>query len=78
MLRSKIKADLTSLAEKWPSSLVSRDKISEFSGGTLHPRTLANLDSKGEGPKRIRIGRKVVYQVTDLCEWLSDRSQKLK
>jgi len=78
MQQNNNQLDLTSLARKWPSSFVSRDRVAEFSGGILHPRTMANIDCKGEGPKRIRIGRKVVYPVNDLCEWLSKRSCKLE
>ncbi|WAC08054.1 MAG: hypothetical protein OS130_02340 [Thermodesulfobacteriota bacterium] len=70
--------NLTAMAAKWPSEFVSRERVSEFSGGILHPRTLANLDSKGEGPKRIRIGRKVAYNVHDLCDWLAKRTQNIK
>lgn len=69
------KTNFSSLAKKWPSSFVSRDRVSEFSGGIIHPRTLANLDCKGEGPKRIRVGRKVAYEVKELCNWLSKRAQ---
>jgi len=70
--------DFSSLSKKWPSSVVAREKVSEFSGGILNPRTLANLDSKGEGPKRIRVGRKIAYEVNELCNWLATRSQEVK
>lgn len=66
------------LITKWPSVFVSRDKVGEFSGGILHPRTLANLDCKGLGPKRFRVGRKVVYEVKDLCDWLAARACKIE
>ncbi|MGO9017268.1 MAG: hypothetical protein ACLQVJ_02860 [Syntrophobacteraceae bacterium] len=70
------KLTFQTMAEKWRSPYVSRDKVGEFSGGILHPRTLANLDCKGEGPKgRIRIGRKVAYDVNELCKWLAARSK---
>jgi len=65
--------DFISLAHKWPSAIVSRDKISEFSGGLLHPRTMANLDAKGLGPKKIKVGGKVAYPVEELCEWMASR-----
>ena len=68
------KPDFKSMAEKWPSSHVSREKVSQFTGGILNPRTLANIDCKGEGPERIRIGRKIAYKVEDLCDWLSERA----
>ncbi|MDI6797108.1 MAG: hypothetical protein QMD09_09185 [Desulfatibacillaceae bacterium] len=68
-------ASFGSLAEKWASSVVSRSEVSRFSGGVLHPRTLANLDSLGKGPSgRIRVGRKVCYPVTELVNWMEARS----
>jgi hypothetical protein len=38
---------------------------------------LANLDSLGEGPKRMRVGRKVAYMTEDLLSWLELRTQIL-
>lgn len=64
------------MAERWPSSLVARDRISDFTGGLISPGRMANLDSQGAGPRnRIRVGRKVAYPVTDLVEWLTQRAQ---
>lgn len=62
------------MAEKWPSPIVARTEVARFSGGILHPRTLANLDARGEGPKtRIKHGRKVAYPVDALIEFLRKR-----
>lgn len=72
-------SSLSHLAEKWPSSIVSREKISDFTGGALSPGRLANLDSMGQGPEeRIRIGRKIAYPVSSLIPWLEKRAQKLE
>jgi predicted DNA-binding transcriptional regulator AlpA len=35
---------------------------------------MANLDSKGEGPPSVRIGRSVAYPVRPLIEWMRQRS----
>jgi hypothetical protein len=66
-----------SLRDKWPSTIVFRGKVNEFSGGVLNPRTLANLDSKGEGPKgRIRInGKRIAYTVESLIAFLEEHSE---
>jgi len=67
------------MAEKWNSPYVARDKVGEFSGGILHPRTIANLDCRGEGPKgRIRIGRKVAYDAIELAKWLASRAKEVE
>ena len=74
MQRDKM-IDLSYLADKWPSGIVARTKVGEFSGGILNPRTLANLDSQGLGPKkRIQIGNKIAYPVDSLIEWLQGRA----
>lgn len=68
--------DLSSLTTNWPSSYVARCSISEFTGGGITPKRMANLDSLGEGPSgAIRCGRKVLYPVKNLVRWLEKRSQ---
>ncbi len=69
------KIDLRILEEKWPSGIVSRDKSDDFTGGTIKPKYLANLDSLGLGPKgRFRVGRKIAYPVKNFVKWLEDRA----
>lgn len=63
--------DLSALAAKWPSAVVVRSKIEEFSGGLYTSGTMANRDSAGDGPPRITVGwRKVAYLVAPLIEWM--------
>ena len=70
------KSKFASLADKWPSTFVAREKVAEFSGGMLNPRTLANRDSKGQGPEgKILLGkRKVAYSVDALIKYLDEIS----
>lgn len=71
-------ANLSALKESWPSPYVTREKITEFSGGILHPRSIANLDSLGLGPKgRIRVGRKIAYPIDELIQWMEERSEAI-
>lgn len=63
------------MKENWPSEVVARRKIDEFTGGAYSRGTMANLDSKGEGPVRIRIGPRVVYPKNELVVWLMRRSK---
>lgn len=72
--------DLSRLAEKWPSAIVSRDKVETFTGGLITSKYLANLDSakdKEGPPSRIKIGRKVAYPVAEFVEWLEKRAKRL-
>jgi len=68
-------ANLGHLATKWPSTIVARRKIKEFTGGILSEKYIANLDSLGQGPPRIRIGRQVAYPVDSLISWLEKRTE---
>lgn len=70
------KVNLSSLAARWPSSLVAREKVDEFSGGIISPKTMANLDASGFGVEgRITVGRKVAYPVDLLIAWMESRAK---
>ncbi len=59
------------MAAHWPSYIVARAEIKNFTGGGISPKTIANADSEGTGPAtRVVIGRRVCYPVSDLIEWL--------
>jgi hypothetical protein len=65
-----------SLAERWPSSMVARTEIENFTGGIISEKYIANLDSAGKGPAgRVRCGRKIAYPVSELVSWLESRSE---
>ncbi|MGO8990471.1 MAG: hypothetical protein ACLQGU_02595 [bacterium] len=68
------KVDLSFLSKRWPSGIVARKQIGQFTGGLMSPAHLANLDAQGAGPERIKIGGKVVYPVGELISWLEKRS----
>lgn len=71
--------DLSFLAENWPSGIVARSKIGEFTGGMISRGTMANLDSQGLGPDgAIRIGRVAGYMVVPLIKWLEQRATRLR
>lgn len=60
---------------QWPSSIVAQTEIGKFTGGLIHPRTFANLCSRGEGPVgKHKLGRKNFFDVDTVLEWLSSRS----
>jgi hypothetical protein len=68
-------SNLSHLANKWPSSIVARRKVSDFTGGILSEKYLANLDSLGEGPPSIKIGRQRAYPVDTFILWLESRME---
>jgi hypothetical protein len=72
----KNQIDLSSLIVHLPP-LISRDHVGELLGGVISSKTLANLDSLGAGPKRMRMGRKIVYMTVDFLEWLASRTTLL-
>ena len=62
------------LVKIWDSPIVLRGQVNRFSGGLLNPRTLANLDSLGKGPKkRIFYNNRVAYPTEVLASWLEER-----
>jgi hypothetical protein len=57
--------------------VIARHSVGKYFGGAISPKTLANADSKGEGPiGRFKIGRTVVYPTINLLRWLANRTKK--
>ena len=55
--------------------MIARANIQEIIIG-LRPKTLANLNSMGEGPTYYKIGNKVYYQVDELLKWATLKKVK--
>jgi hypothetical protein len=63
-----------SLQKNFPCGLVPRTDIGRNTGGILHPRTLANLDSLGVGIENpVKIGRKVFYPVDAVLAYIESK-----
>lgn len=68
---AEIKPDFSQIIQNNPSGWILRSDLTEKTGGLLHSRTAANLDSLGQGiPSRITMGRKVAYPVQAVVEFL--------
>jgi hypothetical protein len=68
-------SDAQKMVAKWPSHLVARSQVSNFTGFTLSGKSLANMESRGERvPEKIFIGGKVAYRAEDLAVWLLSRA----
>jgi hypothetical protein len=55
--------------------MIARCRVEDFFPG-LSPKTLANLNSKGEGPEVFKRGRKAFYRFDDLVESFKPNSAK--
>ena len=68
--------DFSHMKGKWPSTVVAREEIKNFTGGAMSEKYLANLDCQERGPEgRFKCGRKVVYPVESVIRWLEKRSE---
>jgi hypothetical protein len=72
--KSRLNDVFDRMAKNWKSELVGRQKIADFTGGLFTPKTMANLDSIGDGPPRIKFGRNVGYPKRELIEWMKRRT----
>ena len=69
--------DFEALEKKWKSTLVARQKVGELTGGACTPSMMAYHDRMKKGPKSGRyLGRKMVYEVRDLIQWLIELNLK--
>jgi len=68
--------DFSSLLESLPP-IIAHAEIERYLGGLISRRYLANLNSRGEGPKRFRFGRKVAYKREDLVAWVEKRARQV-
>lgn len=55
--------------------IVARADVPRFLGSVISRGHLANLDSAGLGPEKVRIGKKVAYTRDSLIIWLIARSK---
>ena len=63
------------LAETHPAPWIARETAKKATGGVISAGTLANLDTKGEGPdERFYIGRKACYPLPSFIEFLKKRA----
>jgi len=66
------------LARELPP-IFERTQVDRLTGGVVRHRTLANMQSKGEGvPGAYKVGKKVVIPRDEFLAWLSDRMEPYK
>jgi len=57
---------------------IKRKNISNLLFGIISSKTLANMDSSGEGPPRMKSGRDVFYHRDLFLAWLAKRIKKVE
>ncbi len=62
--------------EKSLPAVIARTEVPRLLGGLISSGRLANLDSEGLGPRRIRLGRKIGYLRGDLVSWMRSRGSQ--
>ena len=67
-----VSVDLTELRRTLPP-VIARKKLDQYLGGIISKAYMANLDSLGEGPPRIKFGKNVGYLRDPLVDWLQSR-----
>ena len=60
------------MAEAWDAPCVARTDVRRFSGGAVTGKTLANLESKGLGPEKMKFRGKTLYETQKLVAWMRD------
>lgn len=76
MTKNIQKADLSALRDLITMPYVPRNWKQWSDYIPVSPRTIANEDSRGTGPKhRIIIGNVCAYEKNSLIEWLESRSK---
>jgi len=57
------------LSEQLPN-VFGRRAVNDLLPGIISSKTLANLDSQGKGPEKIKAGRTVIYKKDTFVPWL--------
>jgi len=71
-------ADLREALENLPD-IIARAEVGRLLGNVISPKTLANLDSLGIGPRgRHKLGNKVFYLKASFINWFENRAITLK
>lgn len=67
--------DFSKIGRDWPDCF-TRKTAEKLTGGGVDARTLANMDSLGQGvPGRFKLGRKTMYLKEPFLEWLKSRTE---
>ena len=63
------------MAAEWPSEFIARKKVEDYTGGMVTGKTVANFETRGEGPsEKIKFGRLSGYPKASFTEWLKGKA----
>lgn len=65
---------IEALLSRPPIEYVDNDGAAAFLG--LQPATLEIWRSRAEGPTYVKVGKRVMYALTDLREWMEARKKR--
>ncbi|MDR2157897.1 MAG: hypothetical protein LBO02_01105 [Holosporaceae bacterium] len=58
---------------------VCRNQLRDITGGIISGKTMAKLDIKGKGIKNRKIiGKRTIYRIDDLVQWLENNTRRVK
>lgn len=63
--------DIEKLKPKTDSTFFSRAEVERITGGVICSGTMANIDSRGEGPERFMFRNKTFYFVDSFFDWFA-------
>jgi len=67
----KTKKLLKKWKKQWPSAIVPKKEIAQFTGGLIQPQTLTNLVAQGKAPRPdFYIRGQGVYEIDSILAWL--------
>lgn len=62
--------------EKSLPEVFARHSLTNLSGGLINSRTIANRNSRGDGPPFVRYGKAIALEKVSFLQWLKDDLQK--
>lgn len=76
MVQSMSKIDPQIIMEALRSALppvFSRSSLTKLTGGLINQRTIANLQSKNQGPPSFQYGKKIAFERDSFISWAFEK-----
>lgn len=63
--------------KKMMPEFIKRKDIAQWTFGLYSSNYISNLQSRNEGPKKVRVGNQVLLERTNLIEWIEEHSKSI-